>query len=188
MTKVKKNRNEKKDNWLWQAFLVTFILAIIFGCISNTIVVNLNIIFATILLFIIIIIGILFDLIGMSVASAKESPFHAKATKKHKGAKEAVYLIRNSSKVSNICNDVVGDICGIISGSIGALISVNISNIMNISIIITGLFISALIASLTVGGKAIGKKYASKKWIDIIYFAGSILHYIHPIKSKKKNS
>lgn len=181
------NKEQKKDNWLWQAFLVTFILALIFGSVSNTIVIKLNIIFATILLIIIILIGILFDLVGMSVASANESPFHAKAAKKHKGAKESIQLVRNASKVSNICNDVVGDICGIISGSIGALLSVNISNITNIDIIITGLIISAIIASITVGGKAIGKKYASKKWIDIIYCAGSVLHYVHPVKQKKKS-
>lgn len=185
---MKKNKdNQKKnktDNWLWQAFLVTFILAMIFGVISNTVVMNLNIIFAAILLILIIIVGIVFDLVGMAVASATEAPFHAKASKKHKGAKEAIRLIRNAPKVSNICNDVVGDICGVISGSIGALLSVNISNILNIDVVIISLIISALIASLTVGGKAIGKKIAIKKCIEIIYFAGNIIHYVHPVKNK----
>ena len=181
---MKKNKKNSKDNWLWQAFLVTFLLSLVFGSISNTVVVKLNMVFAIILLIVIILIGIVFDLIGMSVASADEAPFHAKAAKKHKGAKEAIQLVRNSSKVSNICNDVVGDICGIISGSIGALLSVNISNITNIDVIIVGLIMSAIIASITVGGKAIGKKYASKKWIDIIYFSGSVIHYIHPLKKK----
>lgn len=187
MTKNKTVSKQKKDNWLWQVFLVTFILALIFGSISNTIVVKLNMAFAIILLIVIILIGIMFDLVGMSVASANEVPFHAKAAKKHKGAKESIRLVRNASKVSNICNDVVGDICGIISGSIGALLSVEISNITNIDIIITGLLISAVIAAITVGGKAIGKKYAAKYWINIIYFAGSVIHYVNPVKTKKKS-
>lgn len=178
----KSSKKQKRDNWLWQAFVITFILAMIFGFISNTVVMKLNMVFATILLILIIGIGIAFDLIGMAVASATEAPFHAKASKKYKGAKEAIRLVRNAPKVSNICNDVIGDICGVISGSIGALLSVNISNMLNIDIIIVSLIISASIASLTVGGKAIGKKYAIKKCTNIIYFAGSIIHYIWPIR------
>ena len=185
MKKVKQN---KKDNWLWQVFIITFCLAVAFGAISNTVVTKLNIVIATILLFGIVLIGILFDLVGMSVASATEAPFHAKAAKKCKGAKEAIILVRNAPKVSNICNDVIGDICGIISGSIGALISVSISAKFNVDIIIISLIVSALIASLTVGGKALGKKFAINKCTEIIYCAGTIIHYVYPIKENKKKT
>lgn len=186
MKKNLKNNKKKRNNWLWQAFLVTFLLSLVFGGISNTVVVKLNMFFATIVLIVIIFIGVLFDLVGMAVASANEAPFHAKASKKHKGAKESIMLVRNAPKVSNICNDVIGDMCGVISGSIGALLSLNISNVLNLDLIIVGLVISAIIASLTVGGKAIGKKYAIKKCTDIIYFAGTVIHYVHPIKELKK--
>lgn len=183
---MKKGKQNKKDNWLWQVFLITFVLAMIFGTISNTVVNKLNIIFAAILLIVIIAIGILFDLVGMAVASAVEAPFHAKAAKKHKGAKESIRLVRNAPMVSNICNDVIGDICGIISGSIGALLSVSISSKFNIDIIIVSLLISAVIASITVGGKALGKKFAINKCTDIIYMAGAIIHYICPVKQGSK--
>ncbi|MBQ7140020.1 MAG: hypothetical protein IJO32_00790 [Bacilli bacterium] len=186
MKKKSKNNKKKKNNWLWQAFLITFLLSLIFGGISNTVVVKLNMFFATIVLIAIILIGVLFDLIGMAVASATEAPFHAKAAKKHKGAKESIMLVRNAPQVSNICNDVIGDMCGVISGSIGALLSLNISNILNLDLIIVGLVVSAAIASLTVGGKAIGKKFAIKKCTEIIYFAGTIIHYVHPVKDIKK--
>ena len=185
---MKKRNKNKKDNWLWQVFIITFCLAIAFGTISNTVVTKLNMVIATILLFVIILIGILFDLVGMAVASATEAPFHAKAAKKHKGAKEAIRLIRNSPKVSNICNDVIGDICGIISGSIGALLSINISSKFNLDMVIVSLIVSAIIASLTVGGKALGKKFAIKKCTNIIYFAGATIHYVCPIKQNKKKT
>jgi len=181
-----KKRKKKKNNWLWQAFLITFLLSIVFGGISNTVVVKLNIVFATIVLIIIILIGVLFDLVGMAVASATEAPFHAKAAKKYKGAKESIILVRNAPMVSNICNDVIGDMCGVISGSIGALLSLNISNILNIDVIFVGLIVSAVIASLTVGGKAIGKKFAIKKCTEIIHFAGTIIYYVHPVREIKK--
>lgn len=183
---MKKSKQKKKDHWLWQVFIITFVLAMAFGAVSNTVVNKLNIVVATILLFVIIGIGIAFDLIGMAVASAVEAPFHAKAAKKSKGAKEAIKLVRNAPMVSNICNDVIGDICGIISGSIGALLSVSISNKFNFDIIIVSLLISAFIASATVGGKALGKKFAIKKCTNIIYTVGTIMHYIWPIKNDKK--
>lgn len=169
------NKKQKKDNWLWQVFIISFVSAVIFGSISNTLVVKLNTFFAVIVLLIIIFIGILFDLIGMSVASCNETPFHSMASKKQKGAKEAIKLVKNASTVSNICNDVIGDICGIISGSIGTLLSINISNILKIDVIIVSLIISSIIASLTIGGKAIGKKFASKNCIKIIYKTGLII-------------
>lgn len=183
---MKKGKQNKKDHWLWQVFIITFVLAMAFGAVSNTVVNKLNIVVATILLFIIIGIGIAFDLVGMAVASATEAPFHAKAAKKSKGAKESIRLVRNAPTVSNICNDVIGDICGIISGSIGALLSVNISSRFNLDIIIVSLLVSAVIASLTVGGKALGKKLAINKCTDIIYIAGTVIHYVWPVKQNSK--
>ncbi len=172
---MKKEKKQKRDNWLWQVFIISFVAAIIFGLVANNLVVKLNPILASIVLLIIIFIGILFDLVGMSVASCDETPFHAMASKKQKGAKHAINLVKNSSRVSNICNDVIGDICGIISGSIGTLLSINISSLLNIDIIVVSLVLSALIASLTIGGKAIGKKIASKKCVSIIYRAGVVV-------------
>lgn len=182
-----KNGKQKKDNWLWQVFIITFILAIVFGSVSNIVVNKLNTVIASILLVVIIGIGIAFDLVGMAVASATEAPFHAKAAKKHIGAKEAIKLVRNAPMVSNICNDVIGDICGIISGSIGALLSVSISAKFNFDIIIVSLLVSAIIASITVGGKALGKKIAINKCTNIIYIAGTVIHYIYPVRQNKKD-
>ncbi len=173
---------KKKDNWLWQVFIITFILSIIFGYFSNTAVNNLNTILAFSVLLTIILVGILFDILGMAVASADEAPFHAKASKKHKGARESIMLVRNAPKVSNICNDVIGDICGIISGSIGAVLSINISQTLKFDLLLTSLIVSAIIASLTVSGKALGKKLAIRYYVNIIYFAGTVTHFFYKTK------
>jgi CBS domain containing-hemolysin-like protein len=176
---------KKKNNWIYTVFFITFITSTVFGAIANTAVNNLNILIAIAILFIIIIINILFDIIGMAVAGATEAPFHAKAAKKHKGAKEAILLIKNADRVSNMCNDVIGDICGIISGSIGALLSVKISSYFNLDITLLSLFVGAIIASLTVLGKALGKNYAANNSTDIIFKTGSIIHLINR-KTKRK--
>ena len=78
-------------------------------------------------LFFFIALGIVFDMIGIAAASGTEREFHSMAAHKVRGAREAVWMLRNAEKVSSICNDVVGDICGIISGATGALIAANLA-------------------------------------------------------------
>ena len=94
-------------------------------------------------------------MVGMSVASADEVVFHAKATKKQRGALEAMHLVKTSDKVSSICNDVVGDVCGILSGSISALVALQLASILNMPSTMVSLVMGAIVASLTVGGKAV---------------------------------
>ena len=97
-------------------------------------------------------------------------------SRKIKGADVAVLFKKNANKVSSFCNDVIGDICGIVSGSLGAMISIYLSSITNINVIYVSLFISSLISSLTVGGKAIGKRYATKNSDQIIFIVAKILY------------
>ena len=44
---------------------------------------------------------IFFDIVGVAVTVANEHEFHAKATKKVKGSKDSIKLIRNAPKVAN---------------------------------------------------------------------------------------
>jgi hypothetical protein len=106
-------------------------------------------------------------LIGVSVTIAKEEEFHAMATKKIKGAKTAIKLIRNSAKVSNICADVVGDICGVISGAIGTMIALKIMESIGIGNYIQ-FIMSALVASITISGKALTKEFAKKNATKVL--------------------
>lgn len=166
----------KKDNWIIKAFLMTFFIALIFSTISNIVVDNCNEKVLILVSILFIFIGIFFDIIGTAVLTANESSFHAKCSKKIKGSKQGVYLIKNSSTIASICNDVIGDICGIVSGSLGAMISIYLSSITNINVIYVSLFISSLISSLTVGGKAIGKRYATKNSDQIIFIVAKVLY------------
>ena len=106
-------------------------------------------------------IGIIFDMIGVAVLTAKESTFHAMSSKKVKGAKKATKLIKNNVKVASFCNDIVGDVCGIVSGGLGAVLAISISDYLGITL--ATIIVSAIISSLTVTGKAIFKNVAVKK-------------------------
>lgn len=181
LKKVKKPKN----TWIYVIFVITFILSIMMGLLSNLLVSNLNIVAAIFILLIIIFIGIIFDMIGMSVASANEAPLHAKASKKHVGAKEAIKLVKYSEKVSSVCNDVVGDVCGVISGAVSATVAVSLANILRVNDTVTSLILGGLVASITVFGKAIGKTIAGKNAEDILYKVGAIIYYMSPDKDKK---
>ena len=101
-------------------------------------------------------------MIGVAITAANETPFHSMASKKVKGSKHSVMLLKNSDKLASICNDVIGDVCGVVSGSAGMLVASNMASSFNINSSITVLFVTALIASITIGGKAIGKSAAIK--------------------------
>lgn len=171
-----KKEEKKSNSWVVTVAITTFLLSLFFSYISNTAISNLTIIPGIIVLIIVILIGIIFDLIGVSVTIAKEEEFHARASKKIRGAKTAIKLIRNSAKVSNFCADVVGDICGVLSGAIAAIIALKLTSNygMNSSF---QFIISALVASLTVSGKAVTKEFAKKNANKILAFVTKIINF-----------
>ena len=170
----KKKNSNTNIKWAIQAFVLTFVLSSIVSFISNNGVEKLNLFSSIIILMVVILIGILFDMLGIAVTVAPEDDFNAKATKKAKGAKSSLMLIKNSSKVANICADVIGDICGVVSGAISAMIVLKIVSIYNISNNIQ-FIISALVASLTVSGKALGKEVAKRNSTQIVHMVGKII-------------
>ncbi len=161
-----------KNKWALKVFFLTFILAVIFSVIANYLG-NFNNIVLSICIILIILIGIIFDIIGTAVLSCDTKVLHSKASQKLKGAKEAIKLAKNASAVSSFCNDVVGDVCGIVSGSLITVLVVNMFKNGDVSL--WNVLFSSILSSVTVGGKALGKKVAVKKSNDIIYTVGKML-------------
>ena len=176
---MKKNQESKKEHsnmkWVIQSFIMTFILSMLFSYISANGVSNLSLIPAILILILVIGIGIFFDIIGVAVTVANEHEFHAKASKKIEGSKASIKLIRNAPKVANICADVIGDICGVLSGAISALIAMKITEQFGLSFNIQ-FILSATVAALTVGGKALGKGVANNNSTKIVHAVGIVLN------------
>ena len=167
---------KKEDNsWIIIVFVLTFVLSIIFSFATNAITETFNEIFLFIILLLVMSLGILFDIIGTSTIAANEATFHSMNSRKVKGSKEATILIRNSNRISSICNDVVGDVCGIISGGLGAVIAISLSSKTGFNNVLISVLISAFISSYTVGGKAIFKKIALKNANNILLVVGKFL-------------
>ena len=69
--------------------------------------------------------------------------------------------------------DVIGDIAGVLSGAISALIALKIYEQLGKSI---QFILSAAVAALTVGGKAIGKNIANENSTKIVHSVGIFLN------------
>ena len=158
--------------------LIAFALSFGLSYVSQVTIPNLSLFFGILITLLFIGIGILFDIIGVSVTSSDETVFHSMNSRKVPGADIAVKFKKNASKVSNFCCDVVGDGCGIISGTAATAIATILANQFNWSLLFTGLFVAAIVAALTIGGKALGKGFAINKSDIILYqFAKTVSHF-----------
>ncbi len=175
--KAAKAQRRKTIRWVVTIFLITIIVSGTISFLSDEVMAASGLVTAFIILLAIVMVGILFDIIGVSVTSADETPFHAMAARKVPGARESIKLLRQAEKVSSICNDVVGDICGVVSGSASATIAAQLLNSFEFSWPqIVGLLMSALVAGLTVGGKAIGKTFAVNSSTKIVHAVGKFIY------------
>ena len=178
---ARKERN-KTIRWVITIFFVTILVSGGISLGSEELMANSNMAVAFLILLAIVMLGIIFDVIGVAVTSADEKPFHSMAARKVPGALEAIQLLRNAEKVGSICNDVVGDICGVVSGSASATIAAQIlSNCEFTWPRLISLIMSALVAGLTVGGKAIGKSFAIHSCTVIVHGVGRIICWFRHI-------
>lgn len=171
-----KRERRKTILWVVKIFLITILVSGTISFVSDAIMAASSMAVAFLILLAIIFIGIIFDVIGVAVTSADEKPFHSMAARKVPGAQESIRLLRNAERVSSICNDVVGDICGVISGSASATIAVQVMNHIEFSREqFVALLMSALVAGLTVGGKAVGKTFAIGSCTKIVENVGRLI-------------
>lgn len=160
---------------------LTFIVAVLVTLFSTSLAEIVSLPVALLILLVIISIGIIFDLIGVSATAAETAPLNAKAAKKVFGAKKALFLLRHADVVASFCCDIVGDICGTLSGALGAVIILRLSMGFHWNESILEVVFLALIAALMVGGKAFGKRIGIERANDIIFVIGKIVATIELI-------
>lgn len=174
-----KNKRLVDVGWIATVTLLAFFISIIFSFFSEIITSNANSIIATIIILVFIGLGIIFDMVGVSITVADIKTFNSMATKRVRGASHAVKLIQNNEKASSFCNDVIGDICGIVSGSAGVALASIVANKLSINVFLPTLIITAVIAALTIGGKAIGKATAINKSTPILFKFSRFISYFY---------
>jgi CBS domain containing-hemolysin-like protein len=165
--KIKKEHANVK--WIIEIVIMAFAISFALSFVSQTTIPKLSTWIGVVITLVFIGLGIIFDVVGVAVNSADEKVFHSMNARKVKGSKVAVIFKKNADKVSSFCNDVIGDICGIISGAAGTTIAVNIAKALNVELLFVNLTVAAIIAALTIGGKAMGKSFAMNKSDIILY-------------------
>lgn len=190
-----KKERKKAAKWVITIFIVTILVSSVISLASEELMSGSHIAVAFLILFAIVLLGIIFDIVGVAVTSADEKPFHSMAARKVPGSQEAIMLLRNADKVGSICNDVIGDICGVVSGSASATIAAQIlsSGFFDLSWPrLVSLVMSALVAALTVAGKALGKNIAINSCTNIVHNVGRIIYRFRHItdifRKEKTNS
>ena len=183
--KQKKNKKHSNVRWIVTIFFVAVLISSAISFMSSSVMEDAGIVEAFVVLLIIVLIGILVDIVGVAVMSAGEKPFHSMAAKKVPGAAEALMLLRNAEKVSSFCNDVVGDICGVVSGSASAVIAVKALTNLG-SDAVGQLIMSAVVAGITIAGKALGKNIAMSKPTQIVHLVAKPIYYIKSLFRCKK--
>ncbi|MFR6344520.1 MAG: hypothetical protein ACLUO4_06800 [Christensenellales bacterium] len=118
--KTKKKKKSLPVHWALITFVLTLGLSAAMTYVSSTLIEGATFWVALSVLVMLILLGVVFDMLGVAVTSASPAPFVAMASKKVKGAKNSLAVLKHSEKFSNFCNDVVGDICGVVSGMAGA--------------------------------------------------------------------
>lgn len=175
MANPKKDSKKRAYQWVLCVFILSFVLSMFMSWSSSVALASVGIAVASVTVLLLVFIGILFDILGVAVTSAEMAPLVAMASRKVKGAKQALWMLKNADRVSSVCNDVVGDICGVVSGSAGATLAIRIVELtQGTTTFAVGIWVSAFIAALTVGGKAFGKRIAIERSRDIILFAGRV--------------
>jgi len=171
---------KKKTNlrWLFKVTIISLVASIVFTLASTEILGNTGYIMSFTILAIFIIVGIVFDVIGIAVTAATEAPFNSMATRRQRGATESLKLIKNANRVTCYCNDVIGDVTGIVSGTTAALIAARLMDGLNSESLLFPVLISAVVTGLTVGGKAIGKTLAFNRSTEIVHSVGKIFNLI----------
>lgn len=161
---MQKNKHNKAWVWPTVVLVLAITLSFCFSILSELVLDGSAVIIAVVVILVFITLSILTDMIGLAVASSNIEHFNAMATRKVKGSKQAIGLVRNADRVSSVLNDVIGDVCGILSGAAGATIvaKIIVDNSASWQSIIIPSLISAIIAGLTIFGKALFKKVAIK--------------------------
>ena len=174
------NKNKKsKDRGPRRVFLSAVALSAVMSFCSSAVLEDSGLWIPILVLVIFILLGIVFDMIGVAVTAADPKPFHSMAAHGEKGGREAIRLLNMSNRVSSLCNDVVGDICGIVSGSTAAVIVVELQQSFNLRSILVSIGVTALISGLTIGGKAACKPIAINDSTKVVYRVARIMNALH---------
>ncbi len=176
-SKVVSLSTSNNKRWAVKVLFLSMSLSLIFGFLSQTVLSSIGAVMAIVCIIFFIAISVIFDMLGIAVASADEETFIKWNSENRKGARVGLRICKNCEKVCSFCADVVGDICSTLCGAGGACVVASLSQKISSPslVILITVSVSALIAGATIFFKALMKTKALTKSNEIILALGKIL-------------
>lgn len=150
-----------------------------------------GILFSVGVIAIVLAVGIVFDIVGVSVTAASPQPFHARAAHSEAGAVQSIRLLRHADKVANFCLDFVGDLAGTLTGAMATATVYRLTDSSNA--VLFGSLAVGVVAGVNVGVKSIAKSVALGNATDVVRHAGEVLSWterlgVPPLLATRPNS
>ena len=93
MANPKKDSKKRAYQWVLCVFILSFVLSMFMSWSSSVALASVGIAVASVTVLLLVFIGILFDILGVAVTSAEMAPLVAMASRKVKGAKQALWML-----------------------------------------------------------------------------------------------
>ncbi|MGD0621634.1 MAG: CNNM domain-containing protein [Thermacetogeniaceae bacterium] len=171
----------ERNKWLRRGLgnaLLTFILSLMLTYVASVFLGVLVVYFALLVLLLVILLGVGADMVGFAAVAADVAPLNAKAANRVSGARQAVRLIRNADQVAVFCSDVMGDISSTLAGAMGAVIVFRMITERHLVSNWYTIIMTALVAAVTVCGKALGKGIALQEASEIMFRLGQAVAWV----------
>ena len=123
----------------------------------------------------VILLGVASDAIGVASARADEQALLSMASRRVAGAREAVWYVRNASRVSSVFSDLMGDVSATLGGALAVAMAFRMRDTFPEA---SGVYLASaavgIAAGLSIGGKALSKPFALKYAETIILLLGKM--------------
>lgn len=186
--KKNKGKSHSAIKWPLLVLVISFAICMGFGVLSEISLSGASIVIAIVVILVFVVIAIIADMLSVAITACDMKPFRAMASKKVKGAKDAIKLKLNADRVASIFGDIVGDVCGILSGAAGATVTSAIitNSITGFWGVVIASLVSAIIAAITISGKAFMKRYSMDHAEQIVMIFARFLSLFHSDKKRTK--
>ena len=100
-------KNKTNLKWVLIVTVLAFAISIVMTLFSKVVLENVGLLVAILITLLFILLGIIFDIIGVAVTSGDEVVFHSMSARKVRGGKVGVKLLKNTEKVLNSINKLL---------------------------------------------------------------------------------
>lgn len=123
----------------------------------------------------VVVLGAISDAVGLASARAKEESLLAMGSRRVTGAREAVWFVRNASRVSSVFSDLMGDVAATLSGALAVAMALRMrGRFPDVGWAYLASGAVGVASFLSVGGKALFKPVALKYAETIILLLGKM--------------